>query len=256
MKIKLSELRQIVKSVINENNGIDTKTYSTPLKLFFTSDSAGKIPYKTNTFNVFGSYNVTKEFFDVAHDWVWITAESYPSDDITTFIFDCSRQRFTNGKDTVYNQKYAADLTRRWCNISQQISDQIRNTPDVDHLINKQVRLYTDEANTQEALIITIAKVENKGQYIEITDAIKGRFLIKCADNFINMPTGGVKLYNKKYIADLKKAFCTTSTGGKSVTNIGTYSQTNQNTPVNVAESKLRKIVKSIIKERDCGCSK
>ena len=255
MKIKLSELRQIVKSVINENNDKQTKIYSTPLQLFFTEDAAGKKPYNASGVNYLGSYKVTKEYLDISHPWVYVSIEAESAFGGTVhFFFNCDEQKFIRDKKTIYNQKYAADLTRRWCNIA----DQILNTPDVDHLINKQVRLYTDEANTQEALIITIAKVENKGQYIEITDVNKGRYLIKCADNFISMPTGGgtMKFYNKKYIADLKKAFCTTSTGGKSVTNIGTYSQTNQNTPVNVAESKLRKIVKSIIKERDCGCSK
>jgi hypothetical protein len=64
-------------------------------------------------------------------------------------------------------------------------------------------------------------------------------------------------MYNKAYIDKIRAVYCTRNSSGDWVINVGIYSQTDQKEPMNVAESQLRKIVKSIIKEeQDCGCSK
>jgi hypothetical protein len=116
------------------------------------------------------------------------------------------------------------------------------------HLVGQQVRLYFDEANTKDYNFIKITKFELKGVNLIIYYTETGRtqtynFVYHCGKNFM-ISDKGTFFYNKKFIEDLKKAFCTTSAGGKPVINIGTYSQTDQKQPMNVAESKLRKIVK------------
>lgn len=129
------------------------------------------------------------------------------------------------------------------------------------HLVGQQVRLYFDEANTKDYDFIKITKFELRGVNLIIYYTETGRtqtfnLTYNCGNNYM-LGGRGYKFYNKKFIEDLKKAFCTTSAGGKPVLNIGTYSQTDQKQPMNVAESQLRKIVKAIIKEeQDCGCSK
>jgi Icc-related predicted phosphoesterase len=134
----------------------------------------------------------------------------------------------------------------------------------VKPLIGQKVRFYADEANTKYLGGGGYETIENIVNYMgDIKITVKDRpdhmyYTWSCDMDFIEHSIGHQvsKVYNKAFITELKKILCTTSSGGKPVMNIGKFSQTNQNTPMNVAESKLRKIVKSIIKERDCGCSK
>jgi|694.fasta_scaffold35499_2 hypothetical protein len=115
---------------------------------------------------------------------------------------------------------------------------------DTSHLINQQVRWYRDEANTQEYstdIILKLAMLPNK----VVLESRYKKYSFNCGNNFVldmtptvyigNTPPPNTKLYNKKYIPELQKSFCTTNSGGKSVINIGRYSQTNQNTPMNIA---------------------
>jgi hypothetical protein len=262
MKIKLSELRQMVKAVIKEETATsNTYKYATPVKKKFL-DKSGK-PFNATGVNWNGEYKVLSETL-LSNGKISIkTVEPIE------LIFNCQDKQFYMNKTKVSNLTYTIELQSRFC--SSGTTAGTGKAPSLggggyntSNLINQQVRLYSDEANTQEAYVVTITKVVNKGSFVDILSSQvtadgRGRFTFSCKDNFIKMSggTGELKYYNKKYIAELKKAFCTKSAGGSDVINIGTYSQTDQKEPMNVAESQLRKIVKSIIKEeQDCGCSK
>lgn len=143
------------------------------------------------------------------------------------------------------------------------------------NIIGKQMRLYLDEANTDDLLVVTIKGIKKNKSFIEITvKELDGFFSLGCTKGIDHMnyyfqsksasdipvwkgskhyhplqlaTLRDSKLYNKAFTQELKNIYCTTSAGGTGVTNIGKYSSTTSNAPVNVAE--IRKIVKSIIRD-------
>jgi hypothetical protein len=131
----------------------------------------------------------------------------------------------------------------------------------VKPLIGQKVRLYNDEANTDEIGVNKITNIENESDdHITITlDGGTNHFCIwACGMKFLSYTYGtesaqfaNNKVYNKSLIAQLDKILCTTNSGGKRVMNIGPLSQTNQKAPVNVAESKrkLTNVIRQVVKE-------
>jgi hypothetical protein len=102
------------------------------------------------------------------------------------------------------------------------------------------VRFYYDEANTKPLIKnaeVRIEKEEKRGNVIFIfitNDPTKPYFEYNCG-NSIKTFVDKKLVYNKNYIADLKKRYCTTSAGGTPVTNIGRYSQVGNQGPLNIA---------------------
>jgi hypothetical protein len=265
MKIKLSELRQMVKSVIKEETAT-SKTYKYPTPVNKRFLDASRKPFNATGTNWNGEYKVIGETLLPNGNISIKTVEPIE------LIFNCKNKEFYMNKTKVSNfQNYIKELQSRFCdNINKinpaggiSIGAGKANTP-TPSFFKQKVRLYKDEANTVEAGfpidVIDIHKYDSGLEIVTKAYNTTVSYFFKCEDNFITAKgeVGKIdKFYNKKYIADLKKFFCTTSAGGKPVINIGTYSQTDQTEPMNVAESQLRKIVKSIIKEeKDCGCSK
>jgi hypothetical protein len=94
------------------------------------------------------------------------------------------------------------------------------------------VRFYKDEANKLPYNTIFYIKSEIKtGNSVSIDiDNFQTNMKFDCKTNYVTSPAGQA-LYNKNYIADLKKKYCTTSAGGTPVTNIGKYSSVDSNQP-------------------------
>lgn len=130
---------------------------------------------------------------------------------------------------------------------------QPKNTPQTGagnpNLTSQPVRLYYDEANTKEAKIEAIGTIR-QNSYGELELTAKGKvgngvYTFNCKNNFISEPCNSlycasqkidkINYYNKKYINDLKTNYCTTSSGGTPVTNIGMYSNIDSNKPTNIA---------------------
>jgi hypothetical protein len=120
--------------------------------------------------------------------------------------------------------------------MNEQLMDYAKPKIQNPQLTGVKVRLYMDEANTREEKVVNIINIEKFGMSIKLTDERNFNYLFNCANNYISGKSSMIdtsNFYNKKYIADLKKTYCTTSAGGTPVINIGTYSQTNQNQPTN-----------------------
>jgi len=272
MKIKLSELRQMVKSVIKEETPASAvNKYPTPVTKKFL-DKSGK------PFNV----TVTQEYLTPNGLIIIKTVEGIP------LTFDCKNKQFYTesrvdmniNKSIVSNLEYTKELQSRFCANINKIYPAGGGTPTgggsgatssgglgasaekVGALIQK-VRFYDNETEKSTAgdLVLNITQTYvDKDSTKVILETDKGNYTHYCKDKFIKH-IGGMygstpamqmlktPMYNKSYIDKLKALYCTSSSGGSSVINVGTHSQTNQKQPMNVAESKLRQIVKSIIKE-------
>jgi hypothetical protein len=101
------------------------------------------------------------------------------------------------------------------------------------------VRFYSDVANTKPKYVKNITHEEKKGDVVNIYTKEEGAgrpwVQYKCGD-FMEEFMGGQKVYNKNYInIHLKQRYCTKSSGGTNVTNIGFYSQVDNQGPQNVA---------------------
>jgi hypothetical protein len=241
MKIKLSELREFVKSIINEQAGENTKKYSTPRNMTF-KDSSGKT-YGTGKYWM-GIYDITEEYA-VPNGTVYISTK----DPNVKIEYSCLTNEFYIMKKQVFNPEYAKELRQRYCQTGGANPDMAAN-----RFIGQSIRFYEDVANTKAKSVIKVTSVvkNNAGILISGTsDYGKELFTLECKDNFVKSLKRNESvpmLYNKKFIEDLKKIYCTTSAGGTPVTNIGKYSQVDQKAPMDVAE--IRKIVKALVKEQ------
>jgi len=266
MKIKLSELRQMVKSVIKEETPASAENkYPTPVTKKFVTASGWN-----------GEYKVTQENL-APNGVVFIkTVEGIP----LTFL--CKDKQFYFNKTIVSNLEYTKELQSRFCaNINKiypagggsgaSSGGGLGASIDKIRPLIQQVRFYDNEKENSTAgdLVLNITQTYvDKDKKKVILKTNKGDYAFFPNDKFIKQvgtwidstPAGQMlktPMYNKAYIDKIRAIYCTRNSSGDWVINIGTYSQTDQKQPMNVAESKLRKIVKSIIKEeRDCGCSK
>jgi hypothetical protein len=264
MKIKLSELRQMVKSVIKEETPASAvNKYPTPVTKKFVTASWN------------GEYKVTQEY--LAPNGVVFIKTDKGNPDLT---FHCKDKQFYLGKTIVSNLEYTKELQSRFCaNINKiypagggsgaSSGGGLGASIDKIRPLIQEVRFYNNskEESNQYDLVLNITQTfVDKDKTKVILKTNKGDYSFKCTkdksnNHYIGIIKDGllpsVPMYNKAYTTKLASVYCTTSAGGSDVINIGTYSQTDQKQPMNVAESKLRKIVKAIIKEeRDCGCSK
>jgi len=111
----------------------------------------------------------------------------------------------------------------------------------------EKIRFYKNEANTTpyEGIYTMTNKTKTSngaeiiGFYDKPTfgsfDDMKNPLIFDCANNFLKTRPFGFKLYNKNLINDLKQEYCTSGGGGKSVGNIGRYSQIDNKKPSNIA---------------------
>lgn len=271
MKITLNELRQLVKNIINEQN---IKTYSPVLDTTFWKSSM-----QTPT-NLYGIYKITKESF-MPNGTISIETTN-PS---VKFMFICSNKALylQGNKTQVYNQGYISGLVERYCNNINKIFPSNNPTTSagaapknslqasankVRELIQPSVRFYNNpqEVSNKYDLVLNITQTyTDKNATQVILETNKGNYSFKCTkgesgNHYISAITNGLlpspSMYNKDYTDKLVSVYCTKSRGGSDVINVGKYSQIDQKTPMNVAESKLRSLIKSIINENDCGCSK
>jgi len=272
MKITLNELRQLVKNIINEQN---IKTWSPALDTTFWKSST-----QTPT-NLYGVYKITKESF-MPNGTISIETTN-PS---VKFMFICSNKALylQGNKTQVYNQGYISGLVERYCNNINKIFPSNNPTTSagagtapknslqasankVAELIQR-VRFYNNpqEVSNDYDLVLNISQTyTDKNATQVILETNKGNYSFKCTmdksgNHYISAIKDGLLpsplMYNKSYIAKLKAVYCTKSAGGSDVISVGLHSQIDQKTPMNVAESKLRSLIKSIINENDCGCSK
>ena len=111
----------------------------------------------------------------------------------------------------------------------------------------EKIRFYKNEANTTpyEGIytMTNKTKISNGAEIIGFYDKptfgsfddMKNPLIFDCANNFLKTRPFGFKLYNKNLINDLKQEYCTSGGGGKSVGNIGRYSQIDNKKPSNIA---------------------
>jgi hypothetical protein len=314
MKIKLSELRQIVKSILRENPDPNlaaelAKMKNVPVRWY--SDEANTKPYMvmtikniipgSNSTSIEGvfedSTTISKVFLICQNNFVILRS----ADSANTKLYNkkyveklkallCTKS--AGGVEVTNIGDYSSTTSKAPMNVAESklrkiVKSVIRENPDptpnpmavlkrkaaslfdkaefaakVKPLIGQKVRLYNDEANTDEIGVNKITNIENESDdHITITlDGGTNHFCIwACGMKFLSYTYGtesaqfaNNKVYNKSLIAQLDKILCTTNSGGKRVMNIGSLSQTNQNTPVNVAESKrkLTNVIRQVVKEQ------
>lgn len=272
MKITLTELRQLVKNIINEQS---IKTYSPAFDLTLWKST---LQAPTNLYNATGKengvYKVTKESF-MPNGTILIETTN-PS---VRFMFICSTKTlYREGTQIqVFNKGYISGLVERYCENINGIfpsnkpttsagtapKNSLQATANKGGLIQR-VRFYDnpqETSNTNDLLLNISQTYANKNATQVILDTDKGKHSFKCATDkdgkhYITGPLTSIPRYNKSYTDKLVSFYCTKSAGGSDVINVGLHSQTDQKTPMNVAESKLKSFIKSIINENDCGCSK
>lgn len=244
MKIKLSELREFVKSIINEQAGESTKKYSPPLKMTF-KDSSGEL-YTVGA-NWMGVYDITEEYA-VPNGTVYISTK----DPKVKIQYMGLTKTFYINKTKVFNPVYAKDLNQRFSILSSpgtKTPNPAIGTP-IPVAKGEQFNLYNDKENktpaNKIAKIVSINAPSESKPYVEV---ITGAYIMKynCGEAGLLLPDGK-RTYNITLTNILNKTYCTTGAGGAIVPKVGRLAQTDQNAPMDVAE--IRKIVKALVKEQ------
>lgn len=131
-------------------------------------------------------------------------------------------------------------------------------TAELAKMKNVPVRWYNEEANTSQYGVMMVKDIFPMANKIKIVGRFESfdkdsEIFYECGkSNFTYMQ---YPLYNKKYVEKLKSLVCTKSAGGTDVINIGDYSSTTSNAPVNVAESKrkLTNVIRQVVREQMTG---
>jgi hypothetical protein len=118
MKIRLSELRQLVKSIINEQSKAPkVKTYSTPKQDLIFKTSNGKLYTHKSNFKDEGLYSIIKE--EATGNGI---VKIYYKESNNPFYFSCEHNAFNhdiNGFDSTFNNfhnvSYARYLRGEYC---------------------------------------------------------------------------------------------------------------------------------------------
>ena len=105
MKIRLSELRQLVKIIINEQNAAPkVKTYSSPKQDLIFKTSNGELYTHKSNFKDEGLYSIIKE--EATGDGI---VKIYYKESNSPFYFSCEHNAFNhdiNGFDSNFNNFY------------------------------------------------------------------------------------------------------------------------------------------------------
>ena len=140
------------------------------------------------------------------------------------------------------------------------------NALNTNGIVNEPFNVYKDPENREFFETFTIVSISqgSQGSFdIQVKDnqGNRAKFFFKCSDTGLGSDGYSNALYSNNLVNELKKRYCTKSTGGAAVPNATFASTTNKNPQANamaegkrivkLTEADLTRLVKRVIKEQN-----